>query len=217
MALFITGTGTEIGKSFVTCLLIRQLRAQGKDVRAIKPVESGYDPAHPEMSDSYRLAEAMGVKWNEEMSPFRFRAPLAPPLAAEREGVSIPDEAVVTHCRNALAKGVSLIEGAGGVMSPLTDGMTNADLIQALRIPALLVAGSYLGSLSHTLSAYDSLRVRGIMLAGVVMNNVSEDEASDALQMLHRYLPEPCPILTLPHLAKDGTMAQDIPDLTGLI
>jgi dethiobiotin synthetase len=188
---FVTSSGTDLGKTFVTIELVAELRAAGRRVRALKPVASGFDAAHPEQSDSALLLRAQGLALTPEnldvVSPWRFAAPLSPDMAAAREGRSIPFDALVAHCRAAGEQdGVTLIEGIGGVMVPLDATHTVLDWIAALGAPALLVVGSYLGTLSHSLTAAAALRERGVPLCGVVISEsdqqpVAAEETAAAL------------------------------------
>ncbi|MDB5455547.1 MAG: bioD [Caulobacter sp.] len=172
-ALFVTGAGTDIGKTHVACALITALRARGMAVDAFKPVLSGFDPNDLASSDAGRLAAALGrpEAW-AAIAPRRFRAPLSPPTAAALEGETLALDDLVAdgRARMGAADGLLLIEGAGGVMSPLTETATNLDLMAALRAPVLLVVGSYLGALSHALTALVALRARGLTVAAVVMS-----------------------------------------------
>jgi dethiobiotin synthetase len=176
--LFVAGTGTDVGKTYVTGSLIRGLRAAGVAVDALKPVVSGFDPDAPGGSDPAVLLEALGRGWSPqtlaEISPWRFRAPLSPPLAAAREGARLSGEEVIAHCRDRAARTPDaawlLVESAGGIMSPLDDERTMLDLAAALGAPVLLVAGSYLGTISHILTAASVVRAAGLALAGVVVS-----------------------------------------------
>src|SRR5205807_4350976 len=113
------------------------------------------------------------------ISPWRFAAPLAPDQAARREGRAIDFQELVSFCRGAMAarRGVLLIEGIGGVMVPLDEHRTVLDLMSVLRIPIVLVTGSYVGTISHTLTALEVLARRNLDIAAVA---VSESEASAA-------------------------------------
>jgi dethiobiotin synthetase len=201
---FVTSSGTGIGKTFVTLRLIAELSAAGHRARALKPVASGFDAANPADSDSALLLRAQGLGVTQAnldaVSPWRFAAPLSPDMAAARERRSIPFTALVAHCHaGANDPGVTLIEGIGGVMVPLDGEHTVLDWIVALEAPALLVVGSYLGSLSHSLTAAAVLRERGVPLAGIV---VSESElepvpAAETAAALTRFL-APVPLRVLP-------------------
>ena len=175
-AFFITGSGTDVGKTFVTAALIRRLRAQGRAVAALKPLVSGYNSDNPAGSDPAVLLEALGLPATEEnlaeISPWRFRAPLSPDMAAATEGRAIDAVAVVAYCMRAIAAApdVLLIEGAGGVMSPVGARQTQADLMSALGIPLLFVAGSYLGAISHALTGLDAIKCRGLTLRALIVD-----------------------------------------------
>lgn len=192
--LFVTGAGTGVGKTFVTALLVRELRARGRAARAVKPVISGFDEATLDRSDSAILLDAMGELATPELiatiSPWRYAAPLAPNMAARREGKRIDFEAVLAFCRDAArtVDGPLLIEGVGGVMAPLTDETTVLDWIAALNVPALLVAGSYLGAISHALTALAALRERKVTVPAVAVSE-SEDgvDLAETLAALRRH------------------------------
>ena len=171
---FITSTGTGIGKTFVTAGLARYFRGQGRSVEAYKPVISGFDPAAPEGSDTGIILSALGrgmtVEEIDRISPWRFAAPLAPNMAANKEGRTIDFQALVTYSRTcASSTDIALIEGVGGIMVPLNDRHTVLDWMVEIRLPTLLVVGSYLGTISHTLSALDVLERRGIEVRAIVV------------------------------------------------
>jgi dethiobiotin synthetase len=181
-AIFVTATGTDVGKTFVTAGLIRHFRASGRAVDALKPVASGFDPTTLATSDPGVLLGALGrpvtIEEIERIAPWRFAAPLSPDIAAAREGRVIEFDALLDFCRRAAAtRNLLLIEGIGGIMVPLDDKHTVLDWMKALRIPVLLVVGSYLGTISHTLTALHVLAQRNIDIAAVV---VSESEVSGA-------------------------------------
>jgi dethiobiotin synthetase len=182
-AIFVSATGTDVGKTFVTTGLIRHFLERGRAVDAIKPVVSGFDPAALPESDPGALLAALGrsvtIAEAERISPWRFAAPLSPDMAARREGRCIDFDAVTEFCRTAVAacRGHLLIEGIGGIMVPLDQSRTVLDLITQLRLPLLLVTGSYVGTISHTLTALQVLARRNLDVAAVV---VCESAASAA-------------------------------------
>lgn len=165
-AYFITGAGTDVGKTFVACGLAHLMKA-----RALKPIASGFDPANAAASDPGQLLLAQGLPITPEniaaICPWRFAAPLSPDMAAAREGKVIDFAAVVEFSR-ATGNETLLVEGVGGVMVPLDDRHTTLDWMSALDYPVILVGGSYLGAISHTLSAFDVLRTRGLKVAALV-------------------------------------------------
>ena len=175
-AIFITATGTDVGKTFVAASLIRTLQQMGRVVQAIKPVVSGFDPEHPEASDSGVLLNALGLPVTlqeiEHISPWRFRAPVSPDLAAQREGQRIDVDAVISFCQDAIEQrqDILLIEGIGGIMVPLDEQRTVLDVMMALQLPLILVAGSYLGTISHTLTALDALFRRDMKLLAIIVS-----------------------------------------------
>jgi dethiobiotin synthetase len=125
-AVFITATGTDIGKTFLTAGLIRHIRGAGGAVAAIKPIVSGFDPGGWQGSDPAMLLAALGrplaLEEVERISPWRFKAPLSPHMAGKREGRLIVFQDLVEFCRRSMAgnRGVLLIEGVGGIMVPFT-------------------------------------------------------------------------------------------------
>jgi len=201
-ALFVAGTGTDLGKTHVACALLRTARARGATVDAFKPVVSGFDPNAPETSDPARLAAALGRPddW-AKVSPRRYRAPLAPNLAARLEDETLVMADLVADCQTWLAgrdSAFALIEGAGGVMSPMTDDATNLDLMLALDLPVLLVAGSYLGTASHLLTALEVLRARGLTVAAIVISeSLGAPDLAQTVDML-RVFERRTPIVVAP-------------------
>ena len=175
--LFVTATGTGVGKTFVTAQLVAELRAARRSVRALKPVASGFDAADVAASDSGVLLDALGqpatAEHLDDVSPWRFAAPLSPDMAAARERRAIPFDELLEFCRAPRPVEVTLVEGIGGVMVPLDETHTVLDWIAELGAPVLLVAGSYLGTLSHTLTAIAALRARAVEPAAII---VSESE-----------------------------------------
>lgn len=218
--LFITGAGTEIGKTFVTCALIHQLRRERRQLRALKPVISGYDPKHPGDSDSGRILAALGELVSHEavtrISPWRYLAPIAPNMAAKREGRPVNLTELTAFCYDAIQipDTITLIEGVGGVMAPVTDGHTVMDWMVALGCPALLVAGSYLGAISHALTAVSTMESRGVAVVGVVVSESVENPVPlrETTETIARLLPRHH-VIALPRLAS----FVDAPDLTSLL
>ncbi|MCX7896413.1 MAG: dethiobiotin synthase [Rhodocyclaceae bacterium] len=177
-AYFITATGTGLGKTWLTASLVRASRRRGLAMTALKPIMSGFDAASVEASDAGVLRAAGGAACAlDEISPWRYAAPLAPDIAAAREGKCIPFDEVVAWCRRRIenAPGLVLIEGIGGVMVPLTERQTVLDWIAALDIPAILIGGTYLGAISHTLTALFALQTAGVRLSALIVNESAQD------------------------------------------
>jgi dethiobiotin synthetase len=180
-AYFVTSTGTDIGKTFVTAGLIRYLRQSSQPVAALKPVVSGYDSSVVETSDPAVLLRALGRPVSADeiaaIAPFRFRAPLSPDIAAAREGRSIEFDDLLKFSRDAVAanSGLTFIEGVGGIMVPIDAERTVLDWMAALGLPVILVVGGYLGTISHTLTALDVLTKRALRIAAIVVSEKEND------------------------------------------
>jgi len=177
---FVTATGTDVGKTFVMAGLIGALRRVGCPVAALKPVATGFNPEILGQSDSAVLLTALGRPATPAgiaaISPWRFRAPLSPDMAARRDGREIDFDSLVAFCRaSADEEDLVLIEGVGGVMVPLDDRHTVLDWMAALSLPIALVAGTYLGTISHTLTAIDVLIQHRLRVAALF---ISETQGS---------------------------------------
>ncbi len=225
-AVFITSTGTEIGKTFVTAGLVRHLRREGQLVEALKPVVSDFDMAAAETSDPGVLLGALGRPVTAEeiarIAPWRFRAPLSPDMAARREGRIIDFGAVVAFSRQAVAAndGVLLIEGVGGIMVPLDDRHTVLDWMVELRLPVILVAGSYLGTISHSLSALDVLGRRHLKVAVLVFSETAGSSVAldETIDTVARFVPgiEIVGVPRLPSPTAEHGVFRRLADLLGI-
>jgi dethiobiotin synthetase len=208
-AIFITATGTDVGKTFVVASLIRLLRQMGHAVDAIKPIVSGYDPAQGTASDPGMLIGALGLRFSPEavdrISPWRFRAVLSPDLAARREGRSIDVDGVVAYCQSAIERhrDILLIDGVGGIMVPLDENRTILDVMMALHLPLILVTGSYRGTISHTLTALDSLFRRDLNVLATIVSETpgSTVPLGDVVATIGRFTE---PVIGLPRPRRQG-------------
>jgi dethiobiotin synthetase len=177
--LFVTATDTGIGKTEVACALLRAARAAGLDAVGMKPAQSG--AAEGEPSDAERLLAASGgVEPLDAICPYTLRAPLAPAVAARLEGVEISVPRILDGARALAARHAAvLVEGAGGLLVPLAERATYADLAVALGLPVLVVARAGLGTVNHTALTVEALRRRGLAIAGIVLNRTApEDDPS---------------------------------------
>lgn len=213
-AFFVAGTGTDLGKTHVGCALLEASRKRGLNVDAFKPVVSGFDPEAPEASDPARLAMALGRPdaW-AEISPRRYRAPLAPNLAARLEGDVLRMDDLVADCRvwlDGRNVDLALVEGTGGVMSPMTDEATNLELMAALGLPILLVAGSYLGTASHLLTALEVVRARNLVVAAIVVSESLDAPDLDQTVEMLRVFERQTPIVVAPRAAWDAGELADV-------
>lgn len=169
---FVTGTDTGVGKTVVTAALAVCLRRRGLSVGVMKPVETGCGVGLPGRSDADRLRA--GAECDAPMdllSPYRFAAPLAPLAAARQAGVVVSvDRIVQAYRRLADRYPAILVEGAGGLLVPLTDREDVRDLIERLALPVVLVGRCALGGVNHALLTIEALRARGIPLLALVLN-----------------------------------------------
>ncbi len=198
--LFITATDTGAGKTFVTARIARQWRREGRAFRVCKPVATG--AIHGVGEDTRLLAEASGEADLQAITPYTFEEPAAPPVAARREGVSLCLTDLAEAVRRRAAEGHAvLVEGVGGLLCPLTERVTVADLAVELALPLIIVARRSLGTLNHTLLTVEAAQRRGLHIAGLVVTattpvrGVAEETVVEELR--HRLA---VPILAvLPH------------------
>jgi len=186
MGLFITGTDTGVGKTVVTAALAAALRRRNLCVGVMKPVETGCIRKEGRLvpRDALRLLEASGSTASLDLvNPYALAQPLAPALAAEVEGVRInPDRIRSCYRQLAAEHDVVLVEGAGGLMVPITDQgarkghpYTMLDLAADLRLPLLVVARNILGVINHTALTVAVARQRSLAVLGVVLNHPSPE------------------------------------------
>ncbi len=174
---FITAIGTGVGKTFFTAALTHQLREKNKPVRTVKPIISGYDDAHHDSSDTGILMQASGEVNREEISPWRYAAPLSPHLAAAMEDRPIDPFALVKWFQHRIVPDTTtLIEGVGGIMVPITPDYTVLDWMRALGVPVVLVAGTYLGAINHTLLSIEQLVRHGLVIHAVIISQSAHED-----------------------------------------
>ena len=172
--LFVTGTDTGVGKTYVAAALLRALAAAGVRAVGMKPVAAGIAAGQDVAADVAALAAADGRAVPlPDRNPYAFAPAIAPHVAARDAGVAI-DIAVIAaaHARLAAAADVVVVEGAGGVRVPLGPGRDMLDIAGALGLPVLLVVGVRLGCLNHALLSADAIHRRGLPLAGWVANRI---------------------------------------------
>lgn len=221
--LFITATGTETGKTYITAAIASALSAAGTAVRVCKPVISGFDEADFKDTDTALLLDAIGQAATREAvetcSPWRFAEPLSPDMAARREGREIDFGALIQFCRDAEdgPEDVLLCEGIGGAMVPLDDSHTVLDWMAELGAPVVVVCGSYLGTLSHTLTTVAAIRERGVDIAGVVISESEESPVpvAETAETLARFL-DGLTVATVSRNAEPEAVLAGLKDMTGL-
>jgi len=195
---FITGTDTEVGKTYVTCLLLKKFSQSGLRCAALKPVASGalLHDGQLRNDDALQLQAMSNVTLPyEDINPYCFAPAIAPHLAAAQAGVSI-DMDHITHiaARAGTQVDVLLVEGVGGWQVPLGEGFNVSDLARALGYPVILVVGMRLGCINHALLSAEAICAGGLELAGWVANPMSEGMTAfdDNIVTLQSRLAAPC-------------------------
>lgn len=193
---FVTGTDTGVGKTLAACALVHAMRARGLRVAPMKPVAAGAVP-HGDgwiNEDTLALVEAAGpdAPSADEVTPVLLREPMAPHIAAAREGREIRlDPLLEAHRRLAARWDFTVVEGVGGFRVPLGPSLDARDLAAALALPVVLVVGVRLGCLNHALLTAESVRACGLRLAGWIANAidpamaVADENVAALAQRLH--------------------------------
>ncbi len=195
---FITGTDTEIGKTFVTAALTRALAAAGRRVAPIKSLAAGQEFIDGRWVNedvaTLLCAQSLGLS-DADVGPLQFREPCAPHIAARLEGGTIARDALLAAISATAAKAdIALVEGVGGFRVPLTDTWDTADLAVDLGLPVILVVGLRLGCINHALLTAEAIRARGLTLAAWVANTADphQPHVADNLASLQAGLKAPC-------------------------
>lgn len=192
--IFVMGTDTGVGKTVVTAAIALAARSQGRTVAPLKPAQTGDDGTLA--GDAGFVAALLGLdEPAENLCPYRLRAPLAPAVAAQREGVRL-DPAVVVRAHAALAERYELVlvEAAGGALVPFCDGVDMAALAGMLGLVVVVVIRPGLGTLNHTLLTLEALHRRGLTVLGTVISGYPDEPGLDAAtnpQVLARISPVP--------------------------
>ncbi|NCW89626.1 MAG: dethiobiotin synthase [Rhodocyclales bacterium] len=194
-AYFITGTDTEIGKTHATCALLAAADLQGLRAVALKPVAAGTD-ATGRNEDVVRLMAASNVALPERtINPWLLKEPLSPHIAARQAGVEITAATIIETFHLADERtDLLLVEGVGGLYAPLSDTLTQPELIRQLDIPVILVVGLRLGCLNHALLTAAAIEKEGLQFAGWIGNRVdlAFQASAENIQTLNERLNAPC-------------------------
>jgi len=177
--IFVTGTDTEIGKTFVTAGIAGALEARGVDVGVAKPMMSGAKREDPD-SDAALLKQLSGDQNGlEVINPFQFDEAVSPYIAAKRQGVRITLEELVRSFEAVReSHDFYLMEGAGGLMAPMGEGYHNGHIAREINFPLIIIARPGLGTVNHTLLTIDKARSMGLAISGVIINGVRAGERS---------------------------------------
>lgn len=221
---FITASGTEVGKTLVTTALCWQLRQRGIKVTALKPIVTGFKD-DDENSDPAQILRSCGLHPTpavmKTIAPWQYEAPLAPHMAA-RDVSQIPErDDVVAFCQSHTGMGsnIVLVEGFGGVMAPLNHSHTLRDVMEVLGWPVILVGGNYLGAISHTLAAYEALRIKDIDVHALVLSESSGSNVSfnDTVETVEKFVARDIPIVKIPRLHEGNSKWKQAPSIHWLV
>ena len=170
--IFVTGTGTGVGKSVLAASICAAMSARGQKVAAFKPVITGLDEPDGDwpLDDELLAAAASAGQRPEDVAPHRFGPPVSPHLAAELAGEQIEPLELAREAREWAERADALVcEGIGGLMVPITAGFLVRDLALELDMPLVVAASPGLGTINHTLLTLDSARAAGLRIAAVVL------------------------------------------------
>lgn len=175
MNYFITGTDTNAGKTYATCLMLEELRRLGIDAVGYKPVSCG------DRDDAARLSIASGGISIDEINPLQLKTAVAPLVAGMLENHPVDPQILIDgYHRLATQHSQVLVEGAGGWEVPIAPSFRVSDLAKALNLPVILVVANRLGALNHTLLSVDAIRAKGLQCAGIILNQL-DDELDTAM------------------------------------
>lgn len=175
MNLFVTGTDTGVGKTYVTRLLLESLRERGVNATGYKPVACG------DRDDAHAMAGVSACVDIDRINPVHFKTPVAPYVAGILENRPVDPAAIVAGYRSLAAEFETVVvEGAGGWEVPISAGYRMSDFARDLGLPVLLVAGNRLGAINHILLTIDAIRAKGLACAGIILNQL-EDELDTAM------------------------------------
>jgi dethiobiotin synthetase len=178
--LFIAGTDTDVGKTTITTLLAQALRQQGHTISARKPIASGCDPT---CHDALALAQATTEdEWL--VCPHRFKAAVSPERAIRIAAKALSLSDLINASNN--SPHFTLVEGAGGLLSPLTSDANNADLAQALALPILLVFANKMGCINHVLLTLEAINGRKLICIGMIANSIGNEIDEENIADLKR-------------------------------
>jgi len=212
--LFVTGTDTGVGKTFVTCALFMALQQRGSRVAAMKPVAAGVEAGHGMNEDVAAYMALGGDRFPlRDINPYSLGEPIAPHIAAAREGVTIDLNVIATAYRRlADAADLVLVEGAGGFLVPMDEKSSFACLPGLLNLDVILVVGMRLGCLNHALLSAEAIVSRGYTLAGWVANTPGDamNAYDDNLATLQSRLPAPCLGVVPGHRGRPELAAQHL-------
>lgn len=174
--IFITGTSTEVGKTYIAFKIVEDLIKNNNKISVYKPIISGFE--NDKENDIKILLKAQNKPYTKEnikkTSLYIFKEPISPDIASRKNKIEIDIKKIKNFIKN--ASDITIIEGAGGIMTPVSSTKTNLDLIKALKAKVILITNNYLGMLSHTLTAIKALQTEDIEIESIVINQIHENE-----------------------------------------
>ncbi|MEC4678751.1 MAG: dethiobiotin synthase [Nitrospirota bacterium] len=203
--IFVTGTGTGVGKTLISGAIVRALGNKGYDCGVMKPIESGCDAGKRGLQPKDALYLQQAAKLQDEIeliNPCRFQAPLAP-YAAVLQGEPDISWALIQDCYRQLSERheAILIEGAGGLMVPIRADQDMSELAHLFGFPVLLVAQSGLGTINHTLLSLEYGKMRGLSFLGIVLNQSTEQrDTSEASNVKIIREKTDLPVMSFPYI-----------------
>ena len=194
---FITGTDTDVGKTWISLGLVKALQNQGQKVAVMKPIAAGcnHTPDGLRNDDALQLQQQANIKSDyKDINPYAFEAAIAPHIAAQETGVQIDINTIKQHYDTIAAQADSIIvEGAGGWLVPINESQTMADIAIALQLPVILVVGLRLGCINHSLLSVEAIKDSGLPFAGWIANQVTPemDRMKENIQSLAERIDAP--------------------------
>ena len=210
---FVTGTDTEVGKTYATVAMLRAAADAGLTTLALKPVSAGAEDTADGLrnDDALALADAMTLSLPyEQVNPAVFKTPASPHIAAALDKKSVSVSRLAGFCRGAMTQSYDLgfVEGAGGWRVPVNERENLSQLVRELQLPVILVVGMRLGCLNHAMLTAEAIRNDGLTLAGWIANRIDPDMGfpEENINTLKAALPAPC-LGVIPHLTGNQSAA----------
>jgi len=214
---FITGTDTDVGKTYISTLLLNQLKQQGHSTLALKPISAGCERNEQgwQNKDALKLQAAASISLPyPDINPIALKLPMAPHIAAEKENITLNAKPIANHCNTIIQKHTpdyAIIEGAGGWLVPLNEKEDMSDLAKHINCSIILVVGMRLGCLNHTLLTYESIERKQCPITGWIANIIEPDMPvlQENIETLKQQLPIPC-LATIPYASSPQTITTPI-------
>ena len=181
--IFITSTGTNLGKTYCFVEILKELAHRKIIANSYKPILSGFNFDDIVDSDSYKILKTRNIKPDinhiKDITPWLFKSPIAPSIAAMKENKTLKYEEVLKWCfKKSNINGINIFEGAGGIYVPIEGKKTILNLIKELECKVILIVGNYLGSVSHTISAIKNIQHEDIEIINVIINKNTDNDVN---------------------------------------